>query len=32
MADARRTDLDYVGAYNFKVEINGVTAGAFKSA
>ena len=31
MADARRTDLDYVGAYNFKVEINGVTAVAFKS-
>ena len=27
---ARRKDLDHIGSYNFKVEINGVTAGAFK--
>ena len=27
----RRKDLDHIGAYNFKVEINGVTAGSFKS-
>jgi len=31
MADARRTELDHVGAYNFKVEIDGVTAGSFKA-
>ena len=28
---SRRKDLDHVGAYNFKVEINGVTAGSFKA-
>ena len=27
---SRRADLDHVGAYNFKVDINGVTAGYFK--
>ena len=27
---SRRTDLDHVGAYNFKVDINGVTVGYFK--
>jgi phage tail-like protein len=27
---SRRTDIDHVGAYNFKVEIGGVTAGFFK--
>lgn len=27
----RRTELDYVGAYNFSVEISGVNAGRFKS-
>lgn len=27
----RRTELDYVGAYNFKVEISGIAAGYFKS-
>ena len=26
----RRGDLDHVGAYNFKVEISGVSAGYFK--
>lgn len=29
--DARRTDLDHIGAYNFIVEIDGVSAGAFKA-
>lgn len=28
---SRRKDLDHVGSYNFKVEINGVTAGSFKA-
>jgi phage tail-like protein len=27
---SRRTDIDHVGAYNFKVEIGGVAAGYFK--
>lgn len=27
----RRKDLDHVGAYNFAVEIQGITAGAFKA-
>ena len=27
---SRRTDIDHVGAYNFKVDIGGVTAGYFK--
>lgn len=27
---SRRTELDYVGAYNFMVEISGVNAGYFK--
>ncbi|MEM1141833.1 MAG: phage tail protein [Pseudomonadota bacterium] len=27
----RRPELDYVGAYNFRVEISGVAAGYFKS-
>ena len=27
----RRAELDHVGAYNFRVEIEGVTAGAFRS-
>jgi phage tail-like protein len=26
----RRAELDHVGAYNFLIEINGVTTGAFK--
>ena len=30
-ADAKR-DIDYVGNYNFKVEIEGVTLGAFKTS
>lgn len=28
--DARRVELDHVGAYNFRVEISGITAGFFK--
>ena len=28
--DARRVELDHVGAYNFTVEISGVAAGYFK--
>ena len=31
MADARRTELDHLGGYNFSVEIDGVTAGSFKA-
>ena len=31
MADARRVELDHVGGYNFVVEIDGVSAGAFKA-
>jgi hypothetical protein len=30
-ADARRTDVDHVGLYNFTVEIGGVDAGTFAS-
>lgn len=31
MGDARRGDLDHIGAYNFFVEIDGITVGSFKN-